>query len=51
MTPETAQNGLNKLDEAIKTKPRQWSVNDWPDVSKMGVFNKQEGVDPYLQTR
>lgn len=51
MTPETAQNGLNKLDEAIKTKPRQWSVNDWPDVSKMKVFNKQEGVDPYLQTR
>ena len=51
MTPETAQNGLDKLDKAIETKPRQWSVNDWPDVSKMGVFNKQEGVNPYLQTK
>ena len=51
MTPETAQLGLDKLDEAIKTKPRQWSINDWPDVSKMEVFNKQEGIDPYLQTR
>jgi len=38
MTPETAQNGLNKLDEAIKTKPRQWTVNDWPDLSRMEIF-------------
>jgi len=51
MTPETAQNGLDKLEEAIKTKPRQWVVTDWPDVSKMKIFNKQEGLDPYLQTR
>jgi dTDP-4-amino-4,6-dideoxygalactose transaminase len=51
MTPETAQNGLDKLDKAIKTKPRQWSISDWPDVSKMKVFNKEEVIDPYLQTR
>jgi dTDP-4-amino-4,6-dideoxygalactose transaminase len=51
MTPETAQNGLNKLDEAIKTEPKQWSINDWPDVSRMEVFNKRERFDPYLQTR
>ena len=38
MTPETAQNGLNKLDEAIKTKPRQWTINDWPDLSRMEIF-------------
>jgi len=51
MTPETAQNGLDKLDEAIKTKPRKWTVKDWPDVSKMKVFNNVEDVFPYLQTR
>lgn len=51
MTPETAQNGLDKLDKAIETKPRQWLVNDWPDVSVMKVFNNKEvSVDPYLQT-
>ena len=38
MTPETAQLGLDKLDEAINTKPRKWEVTDWPDVSRMGVF-------------
>jgi dTDP-4-amino-4,6-dideoxygalactose transaminase len=40
MTPETAELGLKKLPEAIKTKPIQWTINDWPDVSKMKVFNK-----------
>jgi len=38
MTPETAQNGLDKLDEAIKMKPRSWSIDQWPDVSEMEVF-------------
>lgn len=38
MTPETAQNGLNKLPTAIKTKPRQWNINDWPDLRNMDVF-------------
>jgi dTDP-4-amino-4,6-dideoxygalactose transaminase len=51
MTPETAQHGLDKLDEAIKTKPKRWVVSDWPDLTKMTIFNKKEGVDPYLQTR
>ena len=51
MTPETAALGLKKLPDTIKNKPRQWTVNDWPDVSKMEVFNKKEGIDPYLQTR
>ena len=40
MTPETAELGLKKLPNAIKNKPIQWTVNDWPDVSKMKVFNK-----------
>ena len=40
MTPETAQTGLDKLDEAINSKPRQWVISDWPDLSKMQVFKK-----------
>ena len=51
MAPETAFNGLNKLPEAIKTKPRKWVVTDWPDLTKMDVFNKPKGIDPWLQTR
>lgn len=42
MTPETAENGLNKLDKAIETTPRQWVVTDWPDLTEMKIFkNKQ----------
>lgn len=39
MTPETAQLGLDKLPDAIKTEPRQWAVTDWPDLTKMNIFN------------
>ena len=39
MTPETAQNGLNKLQSAIETKPKQWVLNDWPDLTQMDIFN------------
>ena len=39
MTPETAEVGLSKLSEAIQRKPKKWSINDWPDVSKMTVFS------------
>jgi dTDP-4-amino-4,6-dideoxygalactose transaminase len=38
MTPETAALGLQKLPEAINTKPKQWSVNDWPDLTNMEIF-------------
>jgi dTDP-4-amino-4,6-dideoxygalactose transaminase len=38
MTPETAQIGLDKLEDAINTKPRRWVINDWPDLTKMEVF-------------
>jgi dTDP-4-amino-4,6-dideoxygalactose transaminase len=38
MTPETAQNGLDKLPTAIETTPRQWDINDWPDLRNMDVF-------------
>tara|TARA_R110001592_G_scaffold323732_1_gene603163 strand:+ start:11254 stop:11889 length:636 start_codon:yes stop_codon:yes gene_type:complete len=50
MTPETAQLGLDKLPEAIKTPPRQWKVTDWPDLSLMKVFNQPKWtIDPYTQ--
>lgn len=38
MTPETAQLGLDKLPEAIKTPPTQWKLEDWPDLTKMEIF-------------
>ena len=38
MTPETAQLGLDKLPQAIETTPRQWVVNDWPDLTQMNIF-------------
>jgi dTDP-4-amino-4,6-dideoxygalactose transaminase len=38
MTPETAQLGLDKLNDAINIKPRQWTVADWPDLTTMKVF-------------
>lgn len=39
MTPETAQNGIDKLVEAKSNIPRCWLWKDWPDLSKMSVFN------------
>ena len=38
MTPETAQKGLDKLDQAKETSPKKWTVTDWPDLSKMKVI-------------
>jgi len=38
MTPEIASLGLKKLPEAIKTPPKKWTVTDWPDLTKMGIF-------------
>lgn len=40
MTPETAQLGLEKLQKAMDTKPKQWVVTDWPDLTEMDVFKK-----------
>ena len=39
MTPETAQMGLDKLQRAIETTPRQWVITDWPDLTEqMEIF-------------
>lgn len=42
MTPETAKLGLEKLPLAIESQPRQWSINDWPDLTEMKIFKKKE---------
>jgi dTDP-4-amino-4,6-dideoxygalactose transaminase len=39
MTPETAQLGLDKLEQAKNTVPRNWTYKDYPDISTMKVFN------------
>jgi dTDP-4-amino-4,6-dideoxygalactose transaminase len=41
MTPETAQLGIKKLPEAIDSKPKQWVITDWPDLTQMKVFNNE----------
>jgi len=41
MTPETADLGLKKLPQAIKTKPKQWVYTDWPDLTTMDVFKNE----------
>ena len=38
MTPETAELGLAKLPKAIKEKPKRWTIEDWPDLTKLDVF-------------
>jgi dTDP-4-amino-4,6-dideoxygalactose transaminase len=38
MTPETAEKGLLKLPKAMASTPKKWTVNDWPDLTKMDIF-------------
>lgn len=42
MTPEIAKLGLNKLPNAIKTNPKQWTIYDWPDLTEMSIFKKNK---------
>ena len=41
MTPEIAKLGLDKIDDAIKNKPKKWKVSDWPDLTKMKIFKNE----------
>lgn len=41
MTPETAQLGLDKLEQAINTTPRKWVVTDWPDLTELKIFKNK----------
>ncbi len=43
MTPETAMLGLDKLQAAIDTEPKQWTVTDWPDLTEMDIFKNKNG--------
>jgi len=36
--PELCQIALYKLDAAIATPPRIWTVNDWSDLTQMKIF-------------
>lgn len=38
MTPETAQLGIKKLSDAKDAIPRLWSWKDYPNLTKMAVF-------------
>jgi hypothetical protein len=41
MTPETAQMGLDKLENAINTTPKKWIVTDWVDLTQMKIFKNK----------
>lgn len=38
MTPETAELGIDRLDTAIKTTPKKWCYQDYPNLTNMKVF-------------
>lgn len=44
MTPETAKSGLKKIDSAIKNIPKIWSYQNYPNISNMKVFNRNEKI-------
>lgn len=39
MTPEVAQTGIEEFEKVKDVEPRAWSYLDYPDISKMSVFN------------
>lgn len=39
MTPETAELGINRFHEVKDNPPKVWSYQDYPDISKMKVFD------------
>ena len=39
MTPETAQLGIDKLENAKSSIPKKWEVTDWPDLTLLKVFS------------
>lgn len=45
MTPETAQLGLTIFEKRVNTEPRKWVVSDWPDLTEMAVFKKQNKLN------
>ena len=41
MTPEIAQMGLDKLQDAIDTPPKKWDISMWPDISNYSCFKNK----------
>ena len=41
MTPETAQQGIDKLRLAKKTTPKQWTWKNYPNLQNMTVFKNK----------
>lgn len=39
MTPETAELGIQKFKIIKDSQPKKWTYKDYPDLSKMRVFN------------
>jgi len=39
MTPETAALGIEKFKQAKISKPKKWTVDQWPDLTQMDIFN------------
>ena len=39
MTPETAQKGIEEFEKVKDLPAKAWSYDDYPDISKMKVFN------------
>ncbi len=39
MTPETALLGIERFHEVVNKEPKRWTYKDYPNVSKMKVFN------------
>jgi dTDP-4-amino-4,6-dideoxygalactose transaminase len=39
MTPETAQLGIQKFNNVKDVEPKKWSYKNYPDLTKMKVFN------------
>ncbi len=42
MTPEMAQKGLKIFEIKKNIKPKKWTYDDYPDISKMKVFKKKK---------
>ena len=40
MTPETAELGIERLPSSLARHTKTWSASDYPDLSKLRVFNE-----------
>lgn len=38
MTPEIAELGISKFENAVNSRPKKWSYKDYPNLTNMSVF-------------